>query len=63
MTTGMRRGIAALCVAGIAGLVALLVSADDSAAANGIFSAAMLVVAVAGFAGLGLILAATMRSR
>ena len=57
----MRYGVAALCVAALAGLVALLVSADNSAIANGLFSAAMLVVVLAGVAGLLLVLIETLR--
>lgn len=57
----MRYGVAALCVAALAGLIALFVSADDSVAANGLFSLAVLVVALAGVAGLLLVLIETLR--
>ena len=63
MNAQVRYGVAALCVAALAGLIGLFVSADSSASANGVFSAAMLVLALAGVAGCVLVLVGVLRAR
>lgn len=57
----MRQGLAAVCIAAIAALVAVLVSSDGSPAANGIYTVAVLVGMVAGLGGLVVLVVALLR--
>ena len=57
----MRKGLAAVCVAVMAALVAVLVSSDGSPAANGIYTLAVLVAMISGLGGLGVVIVALLR--
>lgn len=59
----MRYGLAAICAAVLAGVVAVAVSSDGGAAANGIYSLAVIVALVGAVVGLLLVIAELVRPR
>lgn len=63
MTNGMRRGLIALCVAAIAGIVALVASYEEGSKAAGVYSLSALVFLLAGIGGLVTVAVALARSR
>ena len=63
MNAQVRYGVAALCVAALAGLIALIGGIDGSAAGNGIYSLGVLIALPATVVGLVLVLVGVLRAR